>query len=93
MLTQAELYSNGEYRTFWVSHDPYNNDRFKVGSRLVLNEEPLTAFTVVGTFVSLGDDAVLPPKARKATISFLIEDEQERADLDLRTAYPKICVA
>jgi len=93
MITQAELLSNGETRVVWVQHDVFNGQELKTGMRLVLNEEPNTAYTVGRTFLPLGDGSVLPPKSRKGTIFCYIEDEKQQAEADLAASYPPISVS
>jgi len=93
MITQVELLSNGDYKTYWVTHDRYNGVELTVGKRLVLNEEPTVAYTIGRIFLPLADGTPLPPKSRKGTIFCFIEDEQAQAEADLKAAYPKIYVA
>ena len=89
MLTQTELYSNGEFFIFWLQHNPFEGEVLKVGQCIGLSVDPARVWIVGQVWMSLGDDHALLPTARKTTvISYLEED----GSAELSTVYPRISV-
>lgn len=88
MLTQAELYSNGDFITRWIEHDPFEQP-LKIGQRLGLMEDAGRVFIIGALYLSLGDVTQLPPKAVTATILAILEED---GVAELTKVYPRISV-
>jgi hypothetical protein len=97
MQLQVELYSNlGVREVFWlnttcVSNCDHNNCQtrtpFQQGRRIILVEEPYLSWTVLRTFVGLGDNSVLPIKAQKRTLGRFLEED---GSPDVKKVFPQL---
>lgn len=67
MITQVELKSGEECKVYWVKHDIGTQRPLELGRGIRL-AECAPFWTINRIFVSLSDNAELPPKARIGTI-------------------------
>lgn len=88
MLTQAELYSSGDFLTRWLEHDPQEQP-LKAGQKLGLTEDPSRVWVIGRLYMSLKEERQLPPKAKIGTILAILEDD---GLAELATVYPRISV-
>jgi hypothetical protein len=100
VITQVELYCHGDFSVRWLEYnsgavsgpDGFAEDavELKQGQRLMLVEESGRPWTILRIFVTLPSSCPLPPKARKATIQRILDED---GTADVKAAYPRVYVS